>query len=204
MLPFRISLGGPILDTWKTKRKGENKMNIEIKSRYDDTKILFCGEYESLKHALEQAAREKTDLSGANLYRADLSGANLSGAYLYRADLYRADLSRANLSEANLYRADLSRANLSEANLYRADLSRANLSEAKNILFVGPIGSRGDITYIVRHDDALCVKCGCFWGTMDEFAVRVEAEHGDNEHGIAYRAVIEFVKAYAAAYWPKA
>ena len=65
------------------------------------------------------------DLSRADLYRADLSGANLS-----RADLYRADLSGANLSRADLSRADFSGANLSRANLYRADLYRADLSGA--------------------------------------------------------------------------
>ena len=75
------------------------------------------------------------NLSGANLYGANLSGANLSGANLYGANLYGANLSGAdlygdNLSRANLSRANLSRANLSGANLYGADLSRANLSGA--------------------------------------------------------------------------
>ena len=45
----------------------------------------------------------RADLSGANLIRANLSGANLSGA-----NLIRADLSGANLYGANLYEADLS------------------------------------------------------------------------------------------------
>ena len=56
----------------------------------------------------------RKDLSGANLYRANLYGANLSGA-----NLYRADLSGANLSGADLYRANLSGADLSGA--YRFD-----------------------------------------------------------------------------------
>ena len=83
------------------------------------------------KHALWLAVSpggERANLSGANLYRADLSeadlsGANLSGANLCRANLYGADLSEANLSEANLYGANLYRADLSGANLYRASLS---------------------------------------------------------------------------------
>ena len=65
------------------------------------------------------------NLSGANLYRADLGGANL-----YRADLSRADLSGANFSEAILSRANLSGADLSRADLSGADLSRVNLSRA--------------------------------------------------------------------------
>ena len=71
----------------------------------------------------------------ANLYKADLEGANLSGANLYKADLreanlYGADLREANLYEANLSGADLEGANLYKADLYGADLYGANLYEA--------------------------------------------------------------------------
>jgi hypothetical protein len=94
---------------------------------------------------LYRANLSRANLSGADLYRANLSGANLSGANLsgvnlswanlsgadlYRADLSWANLSRADLSGADLSGANLSRANLSGANLYRANLSRANLSGA--------------------------------------------------------------------------
>ena len=48
---------------------------------------------------------------------------NVRGAYLVRADLSGADL-----SEADLYRANLRNANLSEARLRGADLTDANLS----------------------------------------------------------------------------
>ena len=72
----------------------------------------------------------RADLSGANLSRADLSMANLYWANLSRAYLSWANLSGANLTMANLSVADLSRADLSGANLYEANLSGANLSEA--------------------------------------------------------------------------
>jgi len=72
----------------------------------------------------------RANLSGANLYRTNLSGANLSRANLSRANLYGANLSGANLSWANLSGADLSGADLSWANLSGADLSGANLSRA--------------------------------------------------------------------------
>ena len=74
-----------------------------------------------------RAARIETlpDLAGADLYRANLSGAYLSGADLYRANLSGADLSGANLSGANLSGANLSGANLYRANLIDADLSGA-------------------------------------------------------------------------------
>jgi hypothetical protein len=60
--------------------------------------------------ALEEIALSVKEKRAANLYGADLSGADLS----------RANLSGANLSRANLSGADLSRANLSGADLYGA------------------------------------------------------------------------------------
>jgi hypothetical protein len=65
----------------------------------------------------------------------DLSGANLSGAELPKADLKGANLHEANLSGAELPKADLKGADLREANLQEVDLTgpltleRVNLSE---------------------------------------------------------------------------
>ncbi|MMQ57540.1 pentapeptide repeat-containing protein [Salmonella enterica] len=70
------------------------------------------------------------DLRGANLYGADLCDADLRGANLRGANLYGADLRGANLRGANLYGADLRGANLRGANLYGADLYGANLRGA--------------------------------------------------------------------------
>jgi len=61
-------------------------------------------------------------LSGADLSKANLSGANLGGAGLSEANLSGADLGGADLSEANLGGADLGGANLAEANLSWASL----------------------------------------------------------------------------------
>ncbi len=111
---------------------------IKIVSRYDSSKVLLSGKYESVKDCLEKNRRVNlygANLSGANLYRVNLSGANLSGVNLYGANLYGADLygaylSGADLSGANLYGADLAGANLSRANLSGAELSGAKLSMA--------------------------------------------------------------------------
>ncbi len=103
---------------------------FEIRSRYDAAKILYCGEHESLKEAVEAAVKSGDDLSGADLSEANLSGADLYRANLSEANLIGAYLSWANLSEANLCRANLSRDNHSEANLARANLSGADLSMA--------------------------------------------------------------------------
>ena len=94
----------------------------------------------------ERADLYGADLRGANLYGADLYGADLRGADLYGADLrganlYGADLRGANLRGADLYGADLRGADLRGANLYGADLRGANLygadlRGAKNVPFI--------------------------------------------------------------------
>ena len=70
------------------------------------------------------------NLRGANLSDADLRGANLSDADLRCANLRDADLRGANLSDADLRGANLSDADLRCANLRDADLRGANLSDA--------------------------------------------------------------------------
>ena len=113
-------------------------MKIQIKSR-GNGKVLWEGQAESLKEAIEVAVKQ----------RADLSGANLSGANLYRADLFGANLCGANLSRADLYGADLYRANLSQANLSEANLSGAYLSEANLDVKIPPICSHQFISEIL-------------------------------------------------------
>lgn len=152
------------------------------------------------KRTGEGANLAGANLSDANLVDANLAGANLRGANLYGAYLLGANLVGANLVGANLYGAYLAGANLwgaylADAYLKSANLAGANLAGAVGILSAGPIGSRGDMTYIVQHKTCLMVKCGCFWGTLDEFAAKVEGTHGDNQHGRAYRALIALAKA---------
>lgn len=92
-------------------------MHIQIKSLWSD-KILFEGEYKSMKDCVVDAALRRAVLSGADLRRAVLSGAvlssaNLSGAYLRDANLSGAALRRANLSGAVMSGAVLRDAALS-------------------------------------------------------------------------------------------
>lgn len=72
----------------------------------------------------------RPDLSGANLFGADLTEADLSGADLSNANLMKADLSGVDLGEANLFGAKLAGATLSGANLFGADLTEADLTQA--------------------------------------------------------------------------
>ena len=73
-------------------------MKIEIKSRWDDKRILLCGEYESIKDCLEK--NRSADLTGAYLRGANLEGADLTGANLEDAYLRGAYLTGANLMDA--------------------------------------------------------------------------------------------------------
>lgn len=80
----------------------------------------------------------KADLRGANLVFADLSAAileeaNLSGASFCGADLSFASLRDTNLAGADCRKVDFSRADLEEADLTGADLRGADLSGARNL-----------------------------------------------------------------------
>lgn len=106
-----------------------------------------------------------------------------------RVNLRGADLYGANLRGANLRGADLR-----GADLYGADLRGANLGDHV-ILQIGPMGSRHD--YLIYCDGE--VKTGCFTGTLAAFAAAVEKTHGDNEHGVAYRAAIALLATVTGA-----
>ncbi|XUR87678.1 Pentapeptide repeat family protein [Bilophila wadsworthia] len=134
--------------------------------------------------------------------RADLHEADLRGADLHEANLRWADLRGADLHEANLRWADLRGADLHEANLREADLRGADLYGANGkILSFGPIGSRQGITYVTKTEQIIHIRCGCFYGTLEEFTAKVEAVHGESKHGKSYKAAIEFIKSHDAACW---
>ena len=117
------------------------KIKIEIKNRFTGS-VLFEYETENntIKKTLEEAIKEKTNLSdadlrnanlwNANLWNADLRNADLRNANLWNANLWNADLRNANLWNANLWNADLRNANLWNANLWNANLRNANLRNA--------------------------------------------------------------------------
>ena len=150
----------------------------------------------------EKADLRDADLRDANLRDADLRDANLWDADLRDANLRGADLRDADLWGADLRGADLWGADLRDADLWGADLRGADLwGAAGKILSFGPIGSRQGITYVTKTERTIHVRCGCFYGTLEEFAAKVEEEHGDSQHGKSYKAAIEFIKAHDAACW---
>lgn len=81
--------------------------------------------YKHAKWIRDEDGGERADLYGADLRGADLCDADLYGANLYGANLRDADLRGANLRNADLRGADLCDANLCNANLRDADLCGA-------------------------------------------------------------------------------
>jgi hypothetical protein len=144
-------------------------MEIKIKSIFGEVLFEYSKENNTIKDTIIEAVKRGADLRGANL-----RGANLGGAYLGGADLRGADLRGANLRDANLRDA-------------------GRIASVDDILLIGPIGSRSDYTHVYRTDKGVYVKCGCFFGTMDEFASKVKDTHGDNKYANQYLKVIDFV-----------
>jgi hypothetical protein len=74
--------------------------------------------------------RDRIDLSGADLSRAQLPDANLARCGLNYSNLTGANLFRANLRQTEFVGADLTRANLNGSDLYNANFTFAILAEA--------------------------------------------------------------------------
>ena len=128
-------------------------MLYEIKHRLTGD-VLFSLETKSLKLCVRAAVEVKTDLSGAYLHGAYLSGANLSGAYLHGAYLSGANLCGANLRDANLVGA-----NLCGANLVGANLSGAYLHGAQGVIHLGT--PNGWHAHAWLRDGWLSIRVGC-------------------------------------------
>ena len=96
----------------------------------------------------------------------------------------------ANLRGADLRGADLGGANLGGANLRDA----GKLTSIDDVLIVGPIGSRSAHTQIYRTDNGIYVKCGCFFGTINEFASKVHETHQENKYERDYNNLINYAK----------
>ena len=126
----------------------------------------------------------KTTPNGAILYRVRyLASCELGGWIEAEKNLSQAGNARVS-GNAHVY----GNARVSgNAHVY----GNAQVSGNANILTVGPIGSRG-ATLTICTDSKLGVhySTGCFSGSRDEFLAKVEAEHGNNEHGNAYAAAV--------------
>lgn len=64
----------------------------------------------------------------------------------------------------------------------------------QKMLSAGGFGREGRTTYFFRCTDGIYVRCGCFAGTLDEWAERVLKTHRDSVYGRGYLALIPAVK----------
>ena len=71
----------------------------------------------------------------------------------------------------------------------------AKVCDNANIFWCSSIGSRHATTTMFRNkDNGITVTCGCFMGTLEEFAAQLEKEHGENIFGKEYKLLIELAK----------
>ena len=98
--------------------------------------------------------------------------------------------------------ADLGGADLGGADLRGADLGGNKLVSERPLLLIGPIGSRSDYLHAFITEAGVMVRAGCFTGTRDEFAARVEKDHRENVHGKEYAAALVLIDAHAALWTP--
>jgi predicted Zn-dependent peptidase len=61
-------------------------------------------------------------------------------------------------------------------------------------MLIGPIGSRNGFTTIFREEKRIAISCGCFYGSLEEFAERVNTVYPNSQHGKDYQLMIELVK----------
>ena len=116
---------GPLIwNEWR-ERKWETDSRAQFPSLFEaDLRSLDLSGINLFNADLEYACLRRCKLHGANLQRADLTGANLR-----RANLTDAEMRLASFVSADLTGANLSRSVLALANFTDADLSWANLSE---------------------------------------------------------------------------
>jgi hypothetical protein len=71
----------------------------------------------------------------------------------------------------------------------------AKIQKQSDYLCIGPIGSRNATTTFYQTNNGIYVACGCFNGTIDEFAEKVKETHKENKHAVMYELAIELAKA---------
>ena len=172
----------------------------ELKNILEKHKRWLMNEKDGKRANLSYTDLSNADLNHTELQYAYLNHANLAKANLYHANLQFSELRFANLTNAELSNADLSGANLSGANLTNADLSNTNLQFAnltqaklpKQIIQIGPIGSRKSYTVINLGDDI--ITCGCWKGSLEEFKIRIDEVYPDGKYRDQYLGVISLVE----------
>ena len=78
-------------------------------------------------------------------------------------------------------------------------MGKAMVTDSADYIAIGAIGSRDDTTTFYRGTDGgIYVSCGCFSGSIDDFAAKVKAVHAGTKHERTYLLAIELAKAQIA------
>ena len=122
----------------------------------------------------------------------NLSGANLSRAYLSGADLRGANLSRAYLREADLRGACLRGANLS-----RAELSGAKIGDYEITAWLAQLRRSDGYEFLAFRlfDGGALIRAGCRTLTLPEYRQHVAAEYPDTDKALETTAILDFIAA---------
>ena len=68
--------------------------------------------------------------------------------------------------------------------------------KSSDCITIGAIGSRdGTTTFYRCEDEKIYVSCGCFSGSIDDFAAKVKAVHAGTKHERTYLLAIALAKA---------
>ena len=73
-------------------------------------------------------------------------------------------------------------------------LQNGVINSTQDYLVIGPMGSRDSYTTFYKTQTGICVCCGCFNGSIDEFLKKVKERHGNTGFGLDYIAAAEFAK----------
>ena len=90
-----------------------------------------------------------------------------------------------------------------------ANLDGANLDGGEKLIgerpvfVIGPIGSRCDYLIAYITDKGIRLRAGCFFGDVETFRSKLEAEHGDNDYAAEYRAALALIEKHAEIWTPK-
>ena len=72
---------------------------------------------------------------------------------------------------------------------------KAEIQSTDDLCVFSYFGSRRETTTFFKTENGdICVVCGCFEGTLDEFVEQVKETHGDNKFAKEYLLMVELVK----------
>ena len=130
-------------------------------------------------------------VSGGSL----VSGSQVSGG----STVSGSRVSESRVSESTVSGSQVSRSQVSGSTVSGSQVSRALIENSRDMLVIGPLGSRDDrLTITFKNRDgtpAVKANTGCWSGTLDEFEARVKEVHGDSKHGREYLATVAYVRA---------